>query len=153
MRFSPRLAIVLLAAVIGGALVLAAAPASAQTFGVRVGASARPSQFVFGGHVETPPLADHLYFRPNVEVGIGDNVTLVTANFEVVYKFELAKPWGLYGGAGPALNVISDVGRHAEGGFNFLAGVEHESGIFAEVKAGIIDSPRFKVTLGYVFRK
>jgi hypothetical protein len=49
--------------------------------------------------------------------------------------------------------VISDVTRHAEGGFNFLAGVEHESGIFAEVKGGILDSPRFKVTLGYTFRK
>jgi hypothetical protein len=140
------------AAFLAGAI-LVAAPAAAQTFGVRVGASASPDQFFFGGHVETPPLGDHLHFRPNVEIGIGEDITLVAANFEVIYKFDMPKPWALYAGAGPALNVISDVERHAEGGFNFLVGVEHESGLFAEVKAGIIDSPGFKATVGYIFRK
>jgi len=153
MRFRLRLADLVPAALVCTAVILTAAPAAAQSYGVRVGASASPDQFVFGGHVETPPLADRLYFRPNVEIGIGDSVTLVAANFELVYKFELPKPWGLYAGAGPALNIISDVDRHAEGGFNFLVGVEHESGIFAEVKAGAIQSPGFKVTIGYTFHR
>jgi len=132
---------------------LFAAPAAAQSFGVRVGASASPDQFFFGGHVETPPLTDRLYFRPNVEIGLGGDLTLFTANFEVVYKFEMSKGWDAYGGAGPALNVISNGDRHAEGGFNFLVGLQHESGIFGEVKAGVMDSPGFKATVGFVLRK
>jgi hypothetical protein len=41
---------------------------------------------------------------------------------------------------------------NSEGGFNFLVGVQHEGGLFAEVKAGVADSPHFKVGVGYAFR-
>jgi hypothetical protein len=155
MRFSTRFATILFAA-----LVLVSAPAAAQTFGVRAGASGGPEQFFFGGHFETPPFGapdaevlNRVHFRPNVELGTGDDRKLIAANFEFVYKFDMPKPWGLYAGAGPALNLIWDTEQHSEGGFNFLAGVEHESGLFAEVKTGVIESARFKVTVGYVVRK
>ena len=46
-----------------------------------------PDQFYFGGHVERSPLIDRLHFRPNVEVGFGDDLTLITANMDFVYKF------------------------------------------------------------------
>lgn len=128
--------------------------ASAQTFGVRIGASADPDQFFFGGHAEWPPLVDRVYFRPNVEIGIGDDVTLAALNFEFVYKFENGrKPWNVYAGGGPALNLyFSDPHDHAEGGFNLLLGIEHRRGLFGEVKVGTIESPDFKITVGYVFR-
>jgi len=153
MRLRLRFGSFCLIALVWSALSLAAAPAAAQSYGVRAGASVSPDQFFFGGHVETPPLADRLYFRPNVEIGIGNDVTVVAANFEFIYKLELPKPWGVYAGAGPALNVISDIQRHSEGGFNFLVGVEHEGGFFAEVKTGVIDSARFKVTVGYSVKR
>jgi len=129
------------------------APANAQTFGVQAGVSLEPNQFYFGGHVETPPLADLVHFRPNIEIGLGDSVTLMGLNFEFVYRFRTQRPWELYAGGGPALNVIHTTGdTRSEGGFNFVGGISHRDGLFAEVKVGALKSPNFKVGVGYVFR-
>src|ERR1700674_5126299 len=118
--------------------VLLAVPASAQvSAGVRVGASLDPDQFYFGGHIETPPLADHVHFRPNVEVGIGNNATVVAINFELAYKFPSQQAWHLYAAAGPALNIIdANHATSAQGGFTIGLGMEHRDGLFVEVKAG-----------------
>jgi hypothetical protein len=135
-------------------IVGAVSPASAQTtYGVRVGASVDPDQFVVGAHLETPPLVDRLHFRPNVGIGIGDDTTLVALNFELAYKFASRTSWHVYAGGGPALNIYSS-DRHddAAGGFNLLLGVEHRKGLFGEVKVGTIDSPDFTVAVGYTFR-
>lgn len=128
-------------------------PANAQTIGVQAGVSLEPNQFYFGGHVETPPLADLVHFRPNIEIGLGDSVTLMGLNFEFVYRFRTQRPWGLYAGGGPALNVIHTTGdTRLEGGFNFVGGMAHRDGLFVEVKAGALHSPNFKIGVGYVFR-
>ncbi len=128
-------------------------PANAQTIGVQAGVSLEPDQFYFGGHVETPPLADLVHFRPSIEIGLGDAVTLVGLNFEFVYRFRTQRPWGFYAGGGPALNVIHTTGdTRSEGGFNFVGGVAHSDGLFVEVKAGALHSPSFKIGVGYVFR-
>ena len=134
--------------------VLLAVPASAQvSAGVRVGASLDPDQFYFGGHIETPPLAEHLYFRPNVEVGVGNNATVVAINFELAYKFPAQQAWHLYAAAGPALNIINtNHDTSAQGGFTIGLGAEHSDGLFVEVKAGAINSPSFKIGIGYRFR-
>jgi hypothetical protein len=127
-------------------------PVEAQTFGPRVGASVDPDQFVIGGHFETPPLVDHITFRPNVEIGLGNDLTVTCFNFELAYKFESSKPWNVYAGGGPALVLFDhDHDNHAEGGFNILLGIEHREGLFGEIKAGMLDSPDFKVTIGYAF--
>ena len=133
---------------------LLAVPASAQvSAGVRVGASLGPDQFYFGGHVETPPLADQVTFRPNVEIGVGNNATVVAINFELAYKFLPQQEWHLYAAAGPALNIINaNSNTSAQGGFTIGGGVEHRDGLFVEVKAGAINSPSFKIGIGYRFR-
>jgi hypothetical protein len=127
--------------------------AAAQDFGVRAGVSVDPDQFYFGGHVETAPLVDRLRFRPNVEIGVGDNATLIGFNFEFAYFFPSKNPWNIYAGAGPALNII-DVhdDTKTEGGFNILVGVQHSKGLFVEFKIGAIDSPDFKFGVGYTWR-
>lgn len=131
-----------------------AASAQAQGLGVRAGVSADPDQFVFGGHVETAPLIEQLSFRPNVEVGVGDGVTTVGLNFELVYSIPLQQqPWRVYFGGGPAANIYwfdgdSDVG----GGFNVVIGVQHSRGLFTELKVGAIDSPDLKFLVGFAFR-
>lgn len=152
-----RLPLIALAA---AAAWLAASPARAQEgVGVRAGVSGDPTQFYFGGHVETSPLAERLRFRPNVEVGIGDDRTLVALNVEFAWHFpESRRGWSLYAGGGPAVNITffdddppgrddSDVG----GGLNFLVGAEHAGGVFTELKVGAIDSPSVKFAIGYVF--
>src|SRR5258705_378497 len=70
---------------------IGAAPASAQGIGVRAGASGDPDQFYAGFHYESEELVDRLRFRPNIELGVGDNVTLVALNIEFAYRFPLNK--------------------------------------------------------------
>ena len=134
---------------------ISATPALAQDAGLRGGVSIDPDQFYFGGHIETSPLVDRLHFRPNVEVGIGEDLMLIGANMEFVYKFPRRGGWGLYAGAGPALNVImieDQDDSNVEAGLNVLLGVEHSGGLFFEFKVGAIDSPDFKFGVGYTWR-
>jgi hypothetical protein len=138
-----------------------ATPALAQGPGVRGGVSVDPDQVYFGGHYETEALIDRLHFRPNVEIGIGDDLLTTAVNFEFVYKFPSRSPWSLYAGGGPAVNFYSfdddRPGRgvddtETEGGLNVLFGVENRSGLFFEVKVGAVDSPDLKFGVGWSFR-
>jgi hypothetical protein len=146
--------VVWLLALVAGFGAFAVAPAAAQTSaGIRAGLSVNPDQFYFGGHVETPPLVDQLRFKPNVEVGVGNDVTVVALNIEFAYVFPSQRPWNVYAGGGPALVVI-DTSNDTDsgGGFNLLVGAEHQSGLFMEVKVGVVDSPDLKIGVGYSFR-
>jgi len=140
-----------------GVVVFSATPALAQDGGIRGGISVDPDQFYFGGHLETSPLIDRLYFRPNVEVGFGDDMTLIGANMEFVYKFSTNRSLNLYAGGGPALNIFmfegdGDNDSETEAGMNVLVGAETSRGLFFEFKIGFIDSPDFKFGVGYTWR-
>lgn len=126
-----------------------ASPAEAQSFGVRAGASAEPDQFYFGVHADTPPIVERLSFRPNVELGVGDDTTLLAVNLELVYRIRLERSseWRALVGAGPAANFYDELG----GGLNVLLGIEHRHGFFGEVKVGLIDSPTLKFGVGFTF--
>jgi hypothetical protein len=136
-------------------LVVVPSPAGAQGPGVRGGVSVDPDQFYLGGHYETGPLVERLHFKPNLEVGFGDDLTHVGLNFEFVYKFPTRSAWNLYAGAGPAINIYSfdDIDdSETEPGLNFLFGAEHSRGLFFELKLGAIDSPDLKFGVGWTFR-
>ena len=137
-----------------GLVLFSPTPAAAQDGGIRGGISVDPDQFYFGGHLETSPLIDRLHFRPNVEVGVGDDLTLIAANMEFVYKFSTSRDWNLYAGGGPALNIymVDDRDSETDAGFNVLVGVEQSKGLFFEFKVGAIDSPDFKFGVGYTWR-
>jgi hypothetical protein len=131
-----------------------ATPASAQGLGVRAGASVDPDQFYFGGHYESRPLVEQLHFKPNVELGVGDDITTLGINFEFVYKIPIdGSPWNLYAGGGPAVNFYSfNDNNETEGGLNVLVGAETSQGVFFELKLGALDSPDVKVGVGYTWR-
>ncbi len=134
---------------------LSVVPAAAQGPGLRGGVSIDPDQVYFGGHFETDALIDRLHFRPNLEVGIGDDVVATALNFEFAYKFPSRSPWRLYAGGGPAVNFYSfddGDGSETEGGFNFLIGAEQRSGLFFELKVGVVDSPDLKFGVGFTFK-
>ena len=146
--------IVRLFALVAAFGVLSATPTMAQTSaGIRAGLSVDPDQFYFGGHVETPPLVDRLRFKPNVEIGVGNNLTVVALNLEFAYVFPSQRDWNVYAGAGPAL-VIYDTAfdTSSGGGFNMLLGASHQAGLFVEIKVGVVDSPDLKIGVGYSFR-
>ena len=133
-------------------LFLVVATASAQV-GVRGGISIDPDQGYFGGHYETPPLIDRLYFRPNLEIGLGDDVTHVGGNMEFIYKFPRKQNWNLYAGGGPAINFYNfDNDSNTEGGLNLIVGAEQAKGLMFEAKFGVFDSPDFKFGVGWTFR-
>lgn len=127
--------------------------AHAQDVGVRAGVSGDPDQFYFGAHLYTAPVVEALRFRPNLEVGVGDDFTLTTVNLEFVYPLAIGRtPWRLLPGAGPALNIANYRGdTDMNPGFNILLGVEHRGGLFVELKIGAIDSPEVKFGVGYTF--
>jgi hypothetical protein len=82
-------------------------------------------------------------------------VTLIGANMEFVYKFTNRRPWNLYAGGGPALNITAhsgEDGSNTNAGLNLLVGVEQPKGLFFEFKIGVIDSPDFKFGVGWTFR-
>ena len=149
------------AAVAIGLLFLPQSAAAQEGVGVRVGVSADPDQFLFGGHMETAPLLERLVFKPNAEIGNGSDLVVIGLNLEFAFKIDLDdQAWSPYVGAGPALNIIdrNSNGRsrggddtNVEGGFNILIGVEHEGGLFTELKVGALDSPDLKFVVGYVF--
>lgn len=139
--------------------VLLPSMAAAQGPGIRGGVSIDPDQFYFGGHFETGELVDRVHFRPNVEAGVGNDLTLVGLNFEFAYKFPRRNGWGIYAGGGPAVNFYSfdrgpnaDRDTESEAGLNFLIGVEQESGLFFEFKVGALDSPELKFGVGWTFK-
>jgi hypothetical protein len=132
--------------------------ASAQGAGIRGGVSIDPDQFYFGGHYETDALVDRLHFRPNIEAGLGNDLTLVGLNFEFVYKFPRRNAWRIYAGGGPAINFYSfdrgpdrDRDSESEAGLNFLIGVQQTEGLFFEIKIGALDSPELKFGVGWSF--
>lgn len=141
------------------AVVLVPAMAAAQGPGIRGGVSIDPDQFYFGGHYETDALVNRVHFRPNIEAGLGDDVTLVSLNFEFAYKFPRRNGWQIYAGGGPGINFYSfdrGPGRgsdsESEAGLNVLIGVEQSSGLFFEFKIGALDSPEMKFGVGWTFK-
>lgn len=152
---------------VSAAFVLAAAPALAQDpgyrgWGPRVGLTMDPDQVHFGAHVDFGNLARHVRLQPNVEVGVGDNLTLVAVNFEGAYRFRSRwDSWTPYLGGGPGIlfvgndnNGLRD-GSNTEIGLNLLGGIDrglsNGSRFFIETKLGLVDAPDLKFTVGWTF--
>lgn len=150
-----RVPIVMGIVVLVACVLLLPASASAQGgAGLRAGVSSEPDQFYFGGHFDTGFLVEQLSFRPNLEVGVGNDLTTVAANFEFAYWFPLPRhPWSIYAGGGPAMNIFRrNDDTDTQPGFNLVGGIAHHGGLFAEVKFGLIDSPELKFGIGYTWR-
>jgi hypothetical protein len=98
------------------ALVAAASearPAVATTAGPRVGFSLDPDQLVVGGHLQVGEIAPSLTFDPSLELGFGDDVTVIAMNFDMHYHVELQESdWRPYFGAGIGVN-FTDSDRRA----------------------------------------
>jgi hypothetical protein len=150
------------------ALVLTCAAGAAQaqsTWGLRGGMTIDPDQVHIGAHLNAGELFTDGWFIPNVEIGFGDDLTLVALNPELVYKFDRRNRshWGFYVGGGLGLNFYSwdDNGSprdnsETEVGVNFLGGMSRRlaagNELFLEMKLGAADSPDIKFTVGFNFR-
>lgn len=155
-----------LACALAALLLPAAASAASPTvnsWGVRVGASNDPDQLAFGGQLHLGEIAPNLTFDPNLELGIGDDVTTVQPNFDLQYHFHTNTVWEPYAGGGLGLAFYSwDApgpgldDSSTEVGANLIIGAEAptRSGnrFFGELRLGIGDLPDLKVMVGWNFK-
>ena len=120
-----------------------------QGWGVRVGASANPDQLYGGVHFNLGQFAKDVRFRPTVEIGFGDDVTLVQALAEAHYIFSKVQVWKPYVGGGIGL-AYTNRDDDSSGGDDSdtelsLAGV---GGIETKLKSGNAFLLELKVGLG-----
>src|SRR5262245_7666075 len=84
-----------------------AAHADVTGWGPRVGISSNPDQLVVGGQIVISPIAQNISFEPDVELGFGDDVTLVAINGDFHYNFQLSgSDWTPYAGFGIGVNFF-----------------------------------------------
>lgn len=157
-----RLVMILAAAVFLSPAASSAADTGYRGWGPRLGATVDPDQFHFGAHVDYGHIADHVRLQPNVELGLGDGLTLLAVNLEGAYRFSSKwDSWTPYLGGGPGVNFIGtddeglSNGSDTEVGLNLLGGIDRglASGnrFFMETKLGLSGSPDFKFTVGWTF--
>jgi hypothetical protein len=137
-----------------------------DTYGLRAGFSSDPDQLVLGGQMSVGEVAPNLSFDPNVELGFGDDVTIIAFNLDMHYHFELTNStWRPYVGAGAGINFIQvdlppgvgdDSFTRVGGEFIVGASVPTQSGnqFFSELKLdlGSWAIPDLKLLVGWNFR-
>jgi len=156
---------VVLAATLSPGLALADADTDVgfRGWGPRVGLSFGPDQVHFGAHLDFGNFAEHVRFQPNVELGFGDNVNLITINGEAAYRFNSGRNvWAPYLGGGLGANIKSfdngngrDNDSETDIGANVLGGIEkgltNGDRFFIEGKLSLNDVPDGKITMGWTF--
>jgi hypothetical protein len=145
-------------------LLLAASTAAAELppLGVRGGITDWDglNQFHFGLDARLGEILPNVELTPNLEIGLGDDATIISVNGDVTYQFTelVSSPWGLYGGGALALHILDfdnvpGSGSDTDLGLNLVAGgtkvfANGHLG-FAEIRIGVLDSPDLKLTVGY----
>lgn len=128
-------------------------------WGVRAGLSSDPDQFYGGFHWDLGEFARNVRFRPNVEIGIGDDATVVQGNADVHYVFSKVQVWKPYvGGSAGVIWVDPDQGdSDTDLAVMGVGGVETKlksaTSFFIEGKVGLTnDEPDFKVGVGWTWK-
>lgn len=137
-----------------------------RSYGVRGGINMNPDQLSFGAHVDAGTVSSRVRFQPSFELGLGNGVTLASANFDVHYLFS-QRAWRPYAGGGLGINFI-DVNRGFGAGrgldvepvVNLVGGVEWgkpRAGSRAfrryllEARIGMGQTPDFRLVAGLSF--
>ena len=127
--------------------------------GPRVGVTINPDQLHFGGHLDLGDLAPQLMVFPAIEIGVGDNLTVVAPMFDIDYRFR--NDWGSWNpyvgaGVGPVFVSAHRGGSDSQLGLSMQGGIQRrltsQSGfMFLEMKFKLVDYPDVKFTLGWCF--
>ena len=133
--------------------------------GPRIGFSSDPDQFLVGGQLTLGPVAPSLTFDPSLELGFGDNLTVIAVNLDLHYHFNTNTTWRPYVGAGATINWVDfdndfyGSGRESDtrAGGGIVVGVGAPTGsgnrFFTELKLGLSsDVPDLKLVAGWNFK-
>lgn len=150
------------------ALVLCAAGSSARAvnyegWGVRGGFSSDPEQFVIGMHMQLSEIADYFRITPNVDIGFGDDLTVLTLNPDASYEVPVGGAGSFYFGGTLSL-VYAKFDNAPEGaddddtdfGIAGLIGWNlpvEERAVALDLKLGLTDEyPDLKLMVAYTFK-
>jgi opacity protein-like surface antigen len=79
-------------------------------WGLRLGVSTDPDQAWGGVHFELGEFARNVRLRPTIEIGVGDDATVIQGLAEVHYVFSKVQVWKPYVGGGVGLiHVNADI--------------------------------------------
>ena len=138
--------------------------------GVRSGVALAPELVLLGVQAQVGPFfRSDVFFRPNVEFGLGEVTAMFAFNPEVIYRLPVSSPQdrtSTYVGAGLGINLLHqsfdrdedgeriDFGDfHSDTALNILGGVRFRSGMFLELKTSVYSdpSPTLRLIIGYNF--
>ena len=161
-RYTSLLLIVLIALV---------PPASAdgialRGWGPRVGVASEPDQVLAGVHWDIGDLASHVRIVPNVQLGVGDDTTVIEGTVPVHYVFgKTGAGFTPYVGGGIAVAWFDvdhdddndhdsddsdvEIGAKATGGLEW--GLKSGNRFFLELNLGIGDLHDFQAVAGWTF--
>ncbi len=136
-----------------------------RSFGLRSGINMNPDQFNFGVHFDAGSLAQRVRVQPSFELGLGNGVTLGSANLDAHYLFA-ERRFRPYAGGGLGINVIDvtnglgKAGLDIEPVLNVVGGVEWGAPrpgskasrrYLLEARIGMGDTPDLKLVAGFSF--
>jgi hypothetical protein len=143
-------------------LALGVPPALANTSGgIRAGLSVNPDQFLFGGQLNFDPIGKNVYIVPSAELGLGDDLTTLSFNGDVQYRFHVSQGSSVRPYAGGGLSIWwfdpdgpggsdTNVGVDVLGGIFF--GEANGNPMFVDVKLDLTDElPDWKFVFGINF--
>lgn len=148
-------------------LLAGSAPALAEIgfygWGPRLGAGDDPDQLLIGIHQDLGEIVENLRFQPSLDVGLGDDHTLVSAVLPVHWRFPGRANTVPYVGGGLLLAWIDrdpPGRRRGDSDFEiapiFVAGVEwsrsRSADILLELQLPGDDAHDAKLLVGWVFR-
>ena len=127
-------------------------------WGLRVGLADSPDQVIGGVHIDFGEFTDRLRFRPDAELGFGDDVNTLFVTAPVHYLFKVAdsnvRP---YAGGGVSLGFVDpDRGdSDFEIGFKATGGAEWQrkngKAFFLELEIGLGDVHDVQLVIGWAF--
>jgi hypothetical protein len=127
-------------------------------YGPHLGFAQGPDQFVVGGHMQWNGVAPRVAFVPGIDLGLGNDQTLVELNGDFHYQLATGTHWQPYLGGGVGLDFPSGgSGRNdaSAGGHLIVGAAVPNAGsgrFFTELKLGFGDSTDLKVMAGWNLR-
>ena len=136
------------ALVLGVATLAHASGETAGGWGPRVGFAGDPDQLVLGAHIDAARVAPRVRFQPDVELGIGDNFTILGFTAPLHYRFAVSSNLKPYAGAGVTLGWVNVDSNGQGDDDDFEAALDLIGGLEFPLKSGNLFFTEFDILVG-----
>jgi hypothetical protein len=120
-----------------------------EGWGVRVGVADDPDQVVAGVQFDLGEIARRLFFRPDLELGVGDDHLVLAATAPVHYHFDTQTAFRPYAGGGISVGGIDHDHPHRRADdTEFEVAAKAIGGLGWELRGGVEFSIELDLVLG-----